>query len=704
MKLYKEASLMMLPTSVKDGKLYSIFPQPKPLSGELVTNGEFDTDSDWTKGTGWTISDGKAKVNGTNTFLEQPSVIKQSAFYKASFTISDYVSGDCRIAIGGYSTDPVFNANGDYNVYVESNAASNTRIYIYAQNASNFSIDNLSIVEVDQLDADFTFSRGSNLAATRINEQGLIEKGRENLFLQSNNFDTSPWGGSSTIFTSGQLGYDGSNDAWLLTHPLSTNSTFQANTNSGVQTFSIYAKSDGSTGIRLYAFGNANTNAYFDLNNGTVRTASNEISSNIVSVGNGWYRCSITFNQTNTMLRIYTTNNATTPAAGSVYIQDAQLEVGLVATDYIESGATTGKAGVLEDLPRLDWSGSCPSLLLEPQRANLITYSEGISTSAWTDNKTSNTSVTANATVSPEGVQNATEIDFTTTGGAEIYDQFSNIASSMHIGSVFLKNNDVNFVQCELIGGVPDILAQVTIDLRDGTLSEQVGDYTPTIEDYGNGWWRVALGDTANASVATPAFKLKSVGSNIGSFYAYGAQAEAGSYATSYIPTHGTSVTRSAEANVGSFNGDEIFSDSYTAMVDLVIPHKGTTDTGAGWGARVVEGSTSASNWSWVLVHQSSIQINLITKTSGGGSNSNLINYTFGDRIKIIVRSDGYYFVNGTKYTLSGGGLQSAEPVEIGFGRIGNSAFSSGETTEVNQALVFPTALSDNECINLTTI
>ena len=40
-KLYDDASLMMIPSSVKDGKLYSILPQPKPLSGELVTNGDF---------------------------------------------------------------------------------------------------------------------------------------------------------------------------------------------------------------------------------------------------------------------------------------------------------------------------------------------------------------------------------------------------------------------------------------------------------------------------------------------------------------------------------------------------------------------------------------------------------------------------------------------------------------------------------------
>ena len=38
---------------------------------------------------------------------------------------------------------------------------------------------------------DFTFSRGSNLSATRVNASQLIEKGRENRLLQSNQFDTT---------------------------------------------------------------------------------------------------------------------------------------------------------------------------------------------------------------------------------------------------------------------------------------------------------------------------------------------------------------------------------------------------------------------------------------------------------------------------------------------------------------------------------
>ena len=63
---------------------------------------------------------------------------------------------------------------------------------------------------------DFTFSRGSNLSATRIGSDGLIEKGRENLLKQSNAFSTSPWTDVTASVTSGQSGYDGSSDAWLL--------------------------------------------------------------------------------------------------------------------------------------------------------------------------------------------------------------------------------------------------------------------------------------------------------------------------------------------------------------------------------------------------------------------------------------------------------------------------------------------------------
>src|SRR6056300_1383698 len=88
-------------------------------------------------------------------------------------------------------------------------------------------------------DGDFTFSRGTD-TATRVNSSGLIEKERGNLLTWSNNYDN--WTKSAATATSGQTGYDGSSDAWLLTSTRTGNSTRRDVSYSGVNSFSIYAK------------------------------------------------------------------------------------------------------------------------------------------------------------------------------------------------------------------------------------------------------------------------------------------------------------------------------------------------------------------------------------------------------------------------------------------------------------------------------
>ena len=250
-------------------------------------------------------------------------------------------------------------------------------------------------------DGDFTFSRGSNLAATRVNSDGLIEKGRENLLLQSNQFDTT-WSNVNTTETSGQAGYDGSSDAWLLEKSASAGYLRQNIASSNLQTYSIYAKAGTLNWIVLESV--VVGNSYFDLENGVVGNASASlIDKNIESVGNGWYRCSITYNATISQVRIFPAdgNGNVSGTSGNILIQNSQLEAGLIATDVIETGASTAQAGILEDMPRLDYSGeaTCPSLLLEPQRSNLYLHSEYISNFSGTE--------TFNSAISPEGVSNA---------------------------------------------------------------------------------------------------------------------------------------------------------------------------------------------------------------------------------------------------------------------------------------------------------
>ena len=137
---------------------------------------------------------------------------------------------------------------------------------------------------------DFTFTRGSNLAATRVDENGLIEKGRENLLLQSNQFDTT-WTTSSSSITGGQSGYNGGSNAWLLQATASTSTARleQAISLTGVHTTSIYAKAGSTDWIAIQMW--SNHFAYFDVANGVVGNSGSVIDASIEAAGNGFYRC-----------------------------------------------------------------------------------------------------------------------------------------------------------------------------------------------------------------------------------------------------------------------------------------------------------------------------------------------------------------------------------------------------------------------------
>ncbi len=539
---------------------------------------------------------------------------------------------------------------------------------------------------------EFTFTRGSNLAATRVAANGLIEKGRENLLLQSNQFDTT-WTNSNSTETGGQAGYDGTNDAWLLTKTGSYGQLQQSlSAFSGVHTFSVYIKAGDSNWARVRVGSAPKNSSFFDLQNGVIgASGTTPIGSNIENIGGGWYRCSITTNISASIVYVYPAegDGLLSATSGSIYIQDAQAEIGLFPTSYIESGATTAKAGLLEAEPRIDYTGSTGSLLLEPSRTNSVEQSEYFNGSDWSRN---NTSVIDNAIISPEGLLNGSKfIQNNGITGCNVRTQatLSVVSGDIYTFSVFAKKGEFDKIQLDLsdsIFGDTYVIANLT----NGTLTEGTDNTNQGIEDYGNGWYRIYVVGTAIATGTTARiFRLNDNGEGDGSkgIYAYGAQMEQGSYPTSYIPNHsGGSVTRE-------------FDDLNDLDISLMI---------------------TSSSFTWFLDLNDYIGSDINQETIFLESSPNL-------KIQLRVRPDGYRFyynniAGGSTYPISGSTTANKFCVsydgsnyrlyvdgvlEATTSSVGDSGWDFikniiGASLPLKQMLLFPTALSDAQCSALT--
>ena len=278
MSFYDDASLVFLAGGAagKDGKVYNLKPQPNPVSGELITNGSFDTDSDWTKVGESTISGGKGNVISTAgvwSNLSQNNVFTVGKHYRVALDATVNINGeDYAIKIQDGSADAnigKITTSGSYVFYFTAGATTLTIARYSTTSAAapavDVDVDNVSVVEVESIPADFTFTRGSNLSATRVGPDGFIEKGRENLLLQSNTFNTT-WSTPSASIVGGQTGYDGSSDAWLLTQIGVGGYVRQFTSASGVSTASVYVKAGSTDWVSLeLESASPNPRQYFQL-------------------------------------------------------------------------------------------------------------------------------------------------------------------------------------------------------------------------------------------------------------------------------------------------------------------------------------------------------------------------------------------------------------------------------------------------------
>lgn len=116
------------------------------LGSDLVTNGDFASDSNWIKGTGWTISGGSANGSSTTGDLYQENVTVSGKYYQVTFTISNYSAGSVRVELpNNSSAGTERSANGTYTEIILS---SGTIVLFDARTSFTGSIDNVSVKEV----------------------------------------------------------------------------------------------------------------------------------------------------------------------------------------------------------------------------------------------------------------------------------------------------------------------------------------------------------------------------------------------------------------------------------------------------------------------------------------------------------------------------------------------------------------------------
>jgi len=351
------------------------------------------------------------------------------------------------------------------------------------------------------------------------------------------------------------------------------------------------------------------------------------------------------------------------------------------------SATVVNKSGLIETAangtPRIDFLGNTSgALLLEPQRTNLIPYSDRFNSPPFWSQVA--LTVSNNATISPDGTLNASKITRTSTSGNArlVHSSVAVSSGAKATLSAFFKYNDTD----EIILFSPITLQGKRFSLQNATAG---ADFVSApdgygIENYGNGWYRFYIVVTAPSTSVD--FTIYVQNNATTSIYLFGAQIELGSYATSLINTQGSAVTRVADACLKDDFSILTVGNSYTLFFDVDLNEK--DDNKTFFNIERTSGSTSFTVRS-VLTGMVRVYNNLDSQYPTG----NLASSTS----KWVVRIDGTSFkIFGAEGSLSGTLTTARDMGEGIFGR-----FSQ---TKINDFKVYNTALSDSECEALTQV
>jgi hypothetical protein len=219
------------------------------------------------------------------------------------------------------------------------------------------------------------------------------------------------------------------------------------------------------------------------------------------------------------------------------------------------TGTFVGSNGLIQtaavNAPRFDHTsaGVCRGLLIEESRTNLLTGSENFTTGWFLNN---GATLTSNVYVSPDGSNTGDLLTFGVIANSRVEQGVSSQPAGIYTFSVYMRAD-----------------SPVTVRIGTSTPSQ---DCAVTTE-----WGRFSFTVTTTATGTI----FPQIGNNaaggVRSVYVWGAQLEAGSFPTSYIPTVASSVVRSADvcsitgANFTSFYNQSEGTIIAAASVDVLV-------------------------------------------------------------------------------------------------------------------------------------
>ena len=400
----------------------------------------------------------------------------------------------------------------------------------------------------------------------------------------------------------------------------------------------------------------------------------------------------------------YGTSGVSSPPSLELRLAGATALDSRVTFTRASTATYVGSDGLLQtaavNAPRLVYDPvtlAAQGLLVEEQRTNLLTYSQDFGNAVWSKNSVT---VAIDVIAAPDGTQTADKIQETAvTNYFAVVTNPTGSYSTTYTWSCYAKAAERNFVAINF--SVAGVIG--TWNLTTGVNNITGG--TATATNVGNGWWRLAVVFTTPASGSNVLYNVVGpTSTNAGGTYAgvagygvyfWGAQLEAGAFATSYIPTTTAQATRAAD--VATMTGTN-FSSWYNQIEGTFVTEFAGS---AGWAFQAGEGSNFNNR-----VAIGAVTSNFVISDAAGTNQAALGSYTGSSAT--FAKIAGAYKVNdfavsingGTVATDTSGSVAAPSSLTLGFR---NTATPSGWLNGAIRSITYyPRRLADTELQALT--